>query len=59
MSITNGKINMEYIHVKENYAPKIGWELGCGTLYWTNVSSNNRIQRNYKELKITACMAVG
>ena len=31
MSITNGKINMEYIHVKENYAPKIGWELGCGT----------------------------
>ena len=37
-----------------------GWDLGPGTLCcsactWINVSSSNKIQRNYKELKITAC----
>lgn len=37
--------------------------LGPGTLYcractWTKVSLSNRRQRNYKELKITACMHV-
>ena len=38
-----------------------GWHLGPGTLCcsaytWTNISLRNRIQRNYKELKITAYM---
>ena len=38
-----------------------GWDLGPGTLCcsacpWTNISSSNRIQRNYKRLKITACL---
>ena len=28
----------------------------CNACTWTNVSSSNKIQRNYKELKITACM---
>ena len=37
------------------------WDLGPGTLCcsactWTNVSSSNKIQRNYKGLKITVCM---
>ena len=34
-------------------------ELGalcCSACTWTNVSSSNKIQRNYKEIKITACM---
>ena len=25
---------------------------------WTNISLNNKIQRNYKGLKITACMRI-
>ena len=41
--------------------PETGWDLGPWTLYcsvctWTNASSRNKIQRNYKGLKITACM---
>ena len=37
------------------------WNLGSGTVCcsagtWTNVSSSNKIQRNYKGLKITACV---
>ena len=30
--------------------------LCCSACTWTNVSWSNRIQRNYKGLKITACM---
>ena len=38
-----------------------GWNLGPGTLccsacIWTNIFSSNKIQRNYKGLKITVCM---
>ena len=35
------------------------WDLGpfcCSACTWTHVSSGNKIQRNYKRLKITACM---
>ena len=37
-----------------------GWYLGPGTLCcnactWANVSSSNKVQRNYEGLKITAC----
>ena len=35
---------------------KIGWNPCCRTFSWTNISSSNKIQRNYKGLKITACM---
>ena len=40
---------------------EIGWDLGLGILHfsacpWTNISFSNKIQRNYKGLKITACM---
>ena len=30
--------------------------LGCSAHTWTNVSLSNRMQRNYKGLKITACV---
>ena len=30
--------------------------LNCSACTWTHISWSNRIQRNYKELKITACM---
>ena len=38
-----------------------GWDLGprilhCSACTWTNISQNNKIQRNIKGLKITACM---
>ena len=38
-----------------------GWDLGLGILCfsactWTKISCSNKIQRNYKGLKITACM---
>ena len=38
-----------------------GWDLGPGALcyracIWTNISLSNKIQKNYKGLKITACM---
>ena len=41
--------------------PSLWDRLGTGTLCcsactWTNVSSSNKIQRNYKGLKITVCM---
>ena len=42
--------------------PSCNWDrLGPGTLCrsactWTNISSSNEIQRNYKGLKITVCM---
>lgn len=32
---------------------------GCSACTWTNVSSSNKIQRNYKGLKVTVCMPVG
>ena len=38
-----------------------GWDLGLGILCfsactWTKISCSNKIQRNYKGLKITVCM---
>ena len=32
------------------------WDLCCNVCTWTNVSSNNIIQRNCKGLNVTACM---
>ena len=31
--------------------------LCCSTYTWTNVSSSNKIQRKYKELKMTTCIS--
>ena len=38
-----------------------GWDLGpgalcCSACTWTNVSSSNKIEGNYEQLKITTCM---
>ena len=42
------------------FITETGWDLGPGTLCcsactWTNVSSSNKIQRNYEGLKVTVC----
>ena len=52
---------MCFISKKGDNNTETGWDLGprtlcCSACTWTNVSSSNKIQRNYKGLKITVCM---
>ena len=49
-------MHLSYLGPVSYCAFKTGWDLGPFACTWTNVSSSNKMKRNYEGLKITVYM---